>query len=156
MSYPTQEEIKDFIATHGLTDEDLCVKERLDPDEDCSEMGINLGYIWSFGYNCWFDKDKRYSDKEEQILELFKNDGNFKLPVSTRKVTVTVTRYYSKQTEVELDVPSDVTEDELQDYLTNNEELDELAENGLGEASLVGDDTKWEYQDPTNGTGGHL
>lgn len=73
-----------------------------------------------------------------------------------RKVTVTVTRYYSKQTTVEVEVDENIVDEALQDYLTNNEELDELAENGLGEASLVGDDTKWEYQDPTNGTGGHL
>lgn len=156
MSYPTQEEIKDFIATHGLTDEDLCAKERLDPDDDCSEMGINLGYIWSFGYNCWFDKDANYTAKEEQILELFKNDGNFKLPQATRKVTVTVTRYYSKQTTFEVDVDEDVTGEDLQDFLTNDESIDTLAEDGLGEASLCGDDTKWEYQDPTNQDGGHL
>ena len=156
MSYPTQEEIKDFIATHGLTDEDLCAKERLDPDDDCSEMGINLGYIWSFGYNCWFDKDANYTAKEEQILELFKNDHDFKLPVSTRKVTLTVTRYYSKQTTFEVDVDEDVTGEDLQDFLTNDESIDTLAEDGLGEASLCGDDTKWEYQDPTNQDGGHL
>ena len=156
MSYPTQEEIKDFIATHGLTDEDLCAKERLDPDEDCSEMGINLGYIWSFGYNCWFDKDANYTAKEEQILELFKNDGNFKLPQATRKVTVTVTRYYSKQTTFEVDVDEDVTGEDLQDFLTNDESIDTLAEDVLGEDSLCGDDTKWEYQDPTNQDGGHL
>lgn len=154
MSYPTKEEIKNFIATHGLSDDDLCAKECLDPDDDCSEMGINLGYIWSFGYNCWFDKDKSYTDKEEQILELFKDDAYFKLP--KRTVTVTATRYYSKQTTIEVEVDDDMVDEDLHEYLTNDEIIDNQIEEGLGEASLVGDETKYEYQDPTNQTGGHL
>ena len=154
MSYPTHEEIKNFIATHGLSDDDLCAKECLDPDDDCSEMGINLGYIWSFGYNCWFDKDKSYTAKEEQILELFKNDHDFKLP--KRTVTVTATRYYSKQTTIEVEVDDAMVDEDLHEYLTNDEIIDNQIEEGLGEASLVGDETKYEYQDPTNQTGGHL
>lgn len=154
MSYPTHEEIKNFIATHGLSDDDLCAKECLDPDDDCSEMGINLGYIWSFGYNCWFDKDKSYTAKEEQILDLFKDDAYFKLP--KRTVTVTATRYYSKQTTIEVEVDDDMVDEDLHEYLTNDEIIDNQIEEGLGEASLVGDETKYEYQDPTNQTGGHL
>lgn len=154
MSYPTKEEIKNFIATHGLSDDDLCAKECLDPDDDCSEMGINLGYIWSFGYNCWFDKDKSYTAKEEQILDLFKDDAYFKLP--KRTVTVTATRYYSKQTTIEVEVDDDMVDEDLHEYLTNDEIIDNQIEEGLGEASLVGDETKYEYQDPTNQTGGHL
>ena len=154
MSYPTKEEIKNFIATHGLSDDDLCAKECLDPDDDCSEMGINLGYIWSFGYNCWFDKDKSYTAKEEQILDLFKDDAYFKLP--NRTVTVTATRYYSKQTTIEVEVDDDMVDEDLHEYLTNDEIIDNQIEEGLGEASLVGDETKYEYQDPTNQTGGHL
>lgn len=154
MSYPTKEEIKNFIATHGLSDDDLCAKECLDPDDDCSEMGINLGYLWSFGYNCWFDKDKSYTAKEEQILDLFKNDAYFKLP--KRTVTVTATRYYSKQTTIEVEVDDAMVDEDLHEYLTNDEIIDNLIEEGLGDASLVGDDTKYEYQDPTNQTGGHL
>lgn len=154
MSYPTKEEIKNFIATHGLSDDDLCAKECLDPDDDCSEMGINLGYIWSFGYNCWFDKDKSYTAKEEQILDLFKDDAYFKLP--NRTVTVTATRYYSKQTTIEVEVDDAMVDEDLHEYLTNDEIIDNQIEEGLGEASLVGDETKYEYSDPTNNDGGHL
>lgn len=154
MSYPTHEEIKEFIATHGLSDDDLCAKECLDPDDDCSEMGINLGYIWSFGYNCWFDKDKTYTAKEEQILDLFKNDSEFKLP--KRTVTVTATRYYSKTTTIEVEVDDAMVDEDLHEYLTNDELINDQLENGLGEASLQGDETKYEWQDPTNQTGGHL
>lgn len=154
MSYPTKEEIKNFIATHGLSDDDLCAKECLDPDDDCSEMGINLGYIWSFGYNCWFDKDKNYTAKEEQILDLFKNDAYFKLP--KRTVTVTATRYYSKQTTIEVEVDDALVDEDLHEYLTNDEIIENLIEEGISEASLVGEDTEYEYSDPTNHDGGHL
>lgn len=154
MSYPTHEEIRNFIATHSLSDEDLCIKERLDPDDDCSEMGINLGYIWSFGYNCWFDKDKNYTAKEEQILDLFKNDAYFKLP--KRTVTVTATRYYSKQTTIEVEVDDALVDEDLHEYLTNDEIIENLIEEGISEASLVGEDTEYEYSDPTNHDGGHL
>ena len=154
MSYPTKEEIKNFIATHGLSDDDLCAKECLDPDDDCSEMGINLGYIWSFGYNCWFDKDKSYTAKEEQILDLFRNDAYFKLP--KRTVTVTATRYYSKQTTIEVEVDDALVDEDLHEYLTNDEIIENLIEEGISEASLVGEDTEYEYSDPTNHDGGHL
>lgn len=154
MSYPTKEEIKNFIATHGLSDDDLCAKECLDPDDDCSEMGINLGYIWSFGYNCWFDKDKNYTAKEEQILDLFKNDAYFKLP--KRTVTVTATRYYSKQTTIEVEVDDALVDEDLHEYLTNDEIIESQIEEGISEASLVGEDTEYEYSDPTNHDGGHL
>ena len=154
MSYPTKEEIRNFIATHGLSDDDLCAKECLDPDDDCSEMGINLGYIWSFGYNCWFDKDKSYTAKEEQILDLFKNDAYFKLP--KRTVTVTATRYYSKQTTIEVEVDDALVDEDLHEYLTNDEIIENLIEEGISEASLVGEDTEYEYSDPTNHDGGHL
>lgn len=154
MSYPTHEEIRKFIATHGLSDEDLCIKERLDPDDDCSEMGINLGYVWSFGYNCWFDKDKSYTAKEEQILELFKNDHDFKLP--NRTVTVTLTRTYSKTATIEVEVDDSLTGEELQEFLTSDETIDSKLENALGEASLDGGDDEYEYSDPTNYDGGHL
>lgn len=143
MSYPTHEEIRKFIATHGLSDDDLCVKECLDPDDDCSEMGINLGYVWSFGYNCWFDKDKTYTDKEEQILDLFKDDGNFKLP--KRTVTVTLTRTYSKTATIEVEVEDDLTGEALQEFLTTDNDIDYELENALGEASLNGGDDEYEY-----------
>jgi hypothetical protein len=71
MAYPTHEEIKSFIAEHGITDAELCDREGLDPNDDCSEMGINLGYVWSSAYNVWFDKNNsKYTEKDEQILDL--------------------------------------------------------------------------------------
>jgi hypothetical protein len=74
----------------------------------------------------------------------------------TRKITVTATRYYSKQTTVEVDVPVDIKDDELINFLTINEDLDEKIEEGLAQDSLSPDDDKYEFQDPTNNFGGHL
>jgi hypothetical protein len=74
----------------------------------------------------------------------------------TRKVTVTATRYYSKQTTVEVDVPLYIQDDELIDFLTESEELTEQIEEGLFQDSLGADDDSIEFQDPTNDFGGHL
>lgn len=74
----------------------------------------------------------------------------------TRKVTVTVTRYYSKQTEVEVDVPNEIGDDDIQDYLTENDDLTERVENALKNAILYDDEDNWEFSDPENSNGGHL
>jgi methylaspartate ammonia-lyase len=74
----------------------------------------------------------------------------------TRKVTVTATRYYSKQTTVEVDVPLYIQDNELVDFLTESEELTNQIEEGLSQDSLEADDESYEFQDPTNDFGGHL
>jgi hypothetical protein len=74
----------------------------------------------------------------------------------TRKVTVTVTRYYSKQTEVEVDVPNEIGDDQIQDWLTENDDLTERVGHGLDKAILYDDEDNWEFSDPTNNNGGHL
>jgi hypothetical protein len=76
--------------------------------------------------------------------------------MATRKVLVTLTRTYFKTTTIEVEVDENIVGEELQTFLTENEELDTLAENRLGEASLDGGDDEWEYSDPTNNDGGHL
>lgn len=75
---------------------------------------------------------------------------------ATRKVIVTATRYYSKQTTVEVDVPVEIQDDELIDFLTINEDLDEKIEEGLFQDSLSADEDIYEFQDPENDFGGHL
>jgi hypothetical protein len=76
--------------------------------------------------------------------------------IETRKVIVTATRYYSKQTTVEVDVPVEIRDDELIDFLTENKELDLKIDEGLFKDSLSADDDSIEFQDPTNNFGGHL
>jgi len=76
--------------------------------------------------------------------------------METRKVSVTATRYYSKQTTVEIDVPVDIQGDDLIDFLAEHDELDNKIEEGLFADSLSADDDTFEFQDPTNNFGGHL
>lgn len=76
--------------------------------------------------------------------------------MSKKIVSVQVTRYYSKTSTVEIEVDTTLVGDELIDYLTNDEKVDTLLENALGDASLVGDDTTYEWQDPTDSNGGTL
>lgn len=76
--------------------------------------------------------------------------------MSKRIVTVEVTRYYSKTSTVEIEVEDDMVDEKLTDYLTNDTEVDNKFENALGDASLVGENTTYEWQDPTNKTGGTL
>lgn len=75
---------------------------------------------------------------------------------NTRKVKVTATRYYSKQTTVEVDVPVDIKDEDLVDFLTENEDLDNQIEEGLAQASLSGDDDTFGYYDEENEMGGTL
>lgn len=76
--------------------------------------------------------------------------------MAKRTVTVEVTRYYSKTSTVEIEVDDSIVDDDLVNYLTADEELDSLYEDSLGDASLVGENTTYEWQDPTNQTGGTL
>ncbi len=76
--------------------------------------------------------------------------------MSKRIVSVEVTRYYSKTSVVEIEVDDSLVDDALVDYLTNDEELDNQYEDALGDASLVGENTTYEWQDLTNGIGGTL
>lgn len=76
--------------------------------------------------------------------------------MSKKIVTVEVTRYYSKTSTVEIEVDTALVGEELVDYLTNDEEVDNLLENAIGDASLVGEDTTYEWQDPTDKNGGTL
>lgn len=76
--------------------------------------------------------------------------------MATRIVEVTITRTYTKQATIEVEVDDSIVDDKLIDYLTNNEEIDTELEHELGEASLDGGDDIYEFSDPTNNFGGHL
>jgi len=76
--------------------------------------------------------------------------------MSKKIVTVEVTRYYSKTSTVEIEVDTTLVGDELVDYLTNDEDVDDLLENAIADASLVGENTTYEWQDPTDSNGGTL
>jgi hypothetical protein len=76
--------------------------------------------------------------------------------MGTKIVSVTIERHYSKSATIEVEVDENLVNEELQTFLTESEEIDTLLENALSEDSLSGDETIYEYQDPTNNDGGHL
>ena len=76
--------------------------------------------------------------------------------MSKRIVKVEVTRYYSKMSVVEIEVDTALIDDSLVDYLTQDDDVNSLLEDALYDASLVGENTTYEWQDPTNGIGGTL
>lgn len=75
----------------------------------------------------------------------------------TKTVTVTITRYYYKASDVKIEVPLDMSDEELQTYLTEDEGVDEKLEEALAQASLNSEgETDYHYHDPTNNMGGSL
>jgi hypothetical protein len=76
--------------------------------------------------------------------------------MSKKIVTVEVTRYYSKTGTVEVEVDTALVGDELVEFLTHDVLMDIRYEDAIGDASLVGDDTTYEWQDPTDSNGGTL
>lgn len=75
----------------------------------------------------------------------------------TRTVTVTITRYYHKTSDVKVEVPLDMSDEELQTHLTESNEVDEQLEEALAQASLNYEgETDYHYSDPTNHMGGSL
>ena len=76
--------------------------------------------------------------------------------MSKKIVTVEVTRYYSKTSTVEIEVDTTLVGEELVDYLTNDEDIDNMFENAIGDTSLVGENITYEWQDPTDSNGGTL
>ena len=76
--------------------------------------------------------------------------------MGTKIVSVTIERHYSKQATIEVEVDENLIDEELKTFLINDDVINELLENALFDSSLIGDDTIYEYQDPTNNDGGHL
>lgn len=76
--------------------------------------------------------------------------------MSKRIVTVEVTRYYSKTSSVDIFVDNDLVDEALIEFLTNDDDLNEDLENAIFSATLIEDDTKYEFQDTVNNLGGTL
>jgi len=76
--------------------------------------------------------------------------------MGTKIVSVTIERHYSKQATIEVEVDENLKDEELQTFLTNDDVINDLLENALADDTLSGDETIYEYQDPTNNDGGHL
>ena len=76
--------------------------------------------------------------------------------MGTKIVSVTITRTYFKTATIEVEVDENLVGEELQNFLTDSEEIDTQLENELGETDLDCGDDEFEYSDPTNNDGGHL
>jgi hypothetical protein len=71
-------------------------------------------------------------------------------------VFVTIERHYSKQATIQVEVDDELVDSELQEFLTNDKDIDDKLEEALAQDALSADNTIYEYQDPTNNDGGHL
>ena len=74
--------------------------------------------------------------------------------MGTKIVSVTIERHYSKQATIEVEVDENLVGQELREFLSESETINDLLEEALAEDSLSGDDTLYEYQDPKNNDSG--
>jgi hypothetical protein len=76
--------------------------------------------------------------------------------MGTKTVSITATRTYYKVATIYIEVDENLNDEELQKFLTEDEDIDSRLENALADDTLNGGETEYEYSDPTNGDGGHL
>lgn len=79
--------------------------------------------------------------------------------LGTKKIKLTITKYYSEKAELEIDVDSNLTDDALVDYLTNdtNGNVDKAIVEAFDKSTgLFLDETKYEYYDEETKMGGNL
>lgn len=76
--------------------------------------------------------------------------------MKTKIVRVDVVRYYSKFATVEIEVPADLVGEDLVEFLTEDDEVNDNYENAIANAYYEADDTKYEWADPTDNNGGTL
>jgi hypothetical protein len=74
--------------------------------------------------------------------------------MGTKIVSVTIERHYSKQATIQVEVDENLVGQELREFLSDSEAINDLLEEALAEDSLSGDDTLYEYQDPKNNDSG--
>ena len=59
--------------------------------------------------------------------------------------TITVTKAYYKAVEVEVEVPNNLSEDELKDFIEQSEQLSSKIDNELADSSLIGGEIDYNY-----------
>ena len=74
--------------------------------------------------------------------------------MGTKIVSVTIERHYSKQATIQVEVDENLVGQELREFLSESETINDLLEEALADDSLSGDDTLYEYQDPKNNDSG--
>lgn len=73
-----------------------------------------------------------------------------------RTAIITATRYYYKTVEVEVEIPNNISDEDIENYLTEDNDVDSKIEQQLSEASLNLETTEYSYQIPHLDTGGTL
>ena len=76
--------------------------------------------------------------------------------MATRKVDVTITRYFFKEVTVTINVDNEIVDDELVTYLTENALVDNLLETEIEKEEFAVEDTEYTFYDTENNMGGHL
>ncbi len=74
--------------------------------------------------------------------------------MGTKIVSVTIERHYSKQATIQVEVDENLVGQELREFLSESETINDLLEEAIADDSLSGDDTLYEYQDPKNNDSG--
>lgn len=85
-------------------------------------------------------------NKAKEIARI-KAEAERKKLTGYRNVKVTAIRSYTKQTEFTIEVPKNLSLDELEDYLANDKKTLLKIEDGLADASLFSNDGYNEYYD---------
>lgn len=73
----------------------------------------------------------------------------------SKKVTITIDRVYYKSATITVELPSYMSDEEVQEFITLDNEVDAKLEDALSEASLNEGETEYHYQ-LENGMGGSL
>ncbi len=70
--------VEEFVRNFGLTDKNMATVLKgfdfkdVDNEFTMAECARNCGFIYSFVHKRWFDKNYRYTEQEEAILEMVK------------------------------------------------------------------------------------
>jgi hypothetical protein len=74
--------------------------------------------------------------------------------MGTKIISVTIEKHYSKQATIQVEVDENLVGQELREFLSDSEAINDLLEEAIADDSLSGDDTLYEYQDPKNNDSG--
>jgi hypothetical protein len=74
--------------------------------------------------------------------------------MKTKIVTVNVVRYYSKFATIEIEVPAGLVGDDLVEFISDDDDLNDEYEDAIKNAYYEKDDTKFEWVDPLDNNGG--
>lgn len=101
-------------------------------------------------HDCMID----FMYEKQQELKRRKEEEERKKLTGYRNVKVTAVRTYTKQTEFSIEVPKNLSLDELEEFLSNDKKTLLKIEDGLSESSLYTNDGYNEYYDDFKGVSG--